>query len=210
MRGRSPSPGPTATQTRSPIAAIESASTASGSWPASIVLIRPGSPSASFAYEPVKRRRPVARARAPDRRVDGQKKRPIGGQVAGCELVDRPDRLQTQRSSGSLIGERGVDEAIEQDKLASGQQGLERLLDELRARGGVKQRLGTRADPQVGVLDEPANQLRGANAAGFAHQARVDAAPLQGCAERERQRRLAGSVEALDRDQLPARHEARV
>ena len=61
-------------------------------------------------------------------------------------------------------------------------------------------------DAQRRVLDERADPLGDVHAAGLAQQ--LDALPARGdrLGERVRERRLAGAVEPLDRDQAAARH----
>ena len=60
------------------------------------------------------------------------------------ERVEPPDRLDAQPAPGALVGERGVDEAVEQHPAAGGEERLEPLLHQLGARRGVEQRLGAR------------------------------------------------------------------
>ena len=62
-------------------------------------------------------------------------------------------------ASGALVGEGGVDEAVEQDERSGGEQWGEALLDELGAGGGVQQCLGGRAERERGVGDERADAL---------------------------------------------------
>jgi DNA polymerase III subunit delta' len=145
-------------------------------------------------------------ALAPERRVDLQQQRPVGCEAAGAEVVDRPHKLDAESAPGALVGERGVDEAVEQDPRPAREQRRQRLLDELCPRGGVEQRLGTSADRQRRVLDELADPLRDRDAARLAQQLRVDPTPAQVVEQRARERRLAGAVDPLDRDQPAARH----
>src|SRR5439155_1421669 len=64
-----------------------------------------------------------------------------------------------QLAAGALIGERRVDEAVEQDPHAGVQQRRHALLDELGPRGRVQQRLGAGLHAQLGVLDQRAYAL---------------------------------------------------
>src|SRR3954470_12870331 len=80
-------------------------------------------------------------AGAPDRRVDTQQQRQVRLDAPGPELVDRAHGVDAEPAPGALVGERGVDEAVEQDELAALQRRAQALLDELRAGGGVEQRL---------------------------------------------------------------------
>ena len=130
-----------------------------------------------------------------------------GVRSAGGEAVDRPHLLHPQRAPGALVGERGVDEAVEQHERAPREQRREQLLHELCARGRVQQRLGARRDRQRGVLDERANPLGQRRPRRARAAARTRMSPRGELArERPRERRLAGAVDALDRDQLAARH----
>src|SRR5205085_10135879 len=65
-----------------------------------------------------------------------------------------------------------------------------------------------RADAQAGVLHERADALGGGDAAGLAQQLDVDPARVERLDQSARERRLAGPVEPLDRDQ-PAAHGGR-
>ena len=99
-------------------------------------------------------------------------------------------------AAAALVGERGVHEAVEQDGLAGVQQRPELLGDELRPRGGVEQRLGARVDGERRIGDERPDPLGQLDPAGLAQHRRAELA-----GEPRDQRRLAGAVEALDRDQ---------
>ena len=96
-----------------------------------------------------------------------------------ANALSRADRLDAEPAAGALVGERGVDEAVEQHPAPAGQQRLEPLRDELRARGGVEQRLGARVDGERRVLDERADPLGQRDAAGLAQHAHVLAARAQ-------------------------------
>ena len=88
--------------------------------------------------------------RQPGVRVDPQQQRAVRRQPAGPERVQRPDLLDAELAPAALVGERGVDEAVEQHGLARVEQRLELLGHELRARRGVQQRLGARVDVSAG------------------------------------------------------------
>ena len=100
-----------------------------------------------LALEPVERL--AARRASAARRCAGssnQQQRAIRLQAAGGELVDRPHRFDARAPGRPLIGQRGVDEPIQQHPRAVGEERLDRLLHELRPSRGVQQRLGTSAD----------------------------------------------------------------
>ncbi len=84
-------------------------------------------------------------------RIDAQQQRAVGGQPAGGEGIQRGDGIDTEAAAGALVGERGVDEAVEQHPAAAVQQRQQRLMHELRTRGRVDKRLGARVD----ALREP-------------------------------------------------------
>jgi hypothetical protein len=77
-------------------------------------------------------------------------------------------------ATAALVGERGVDEPVEEEPLAGVQHRLDRLLHELRPGGGVEQRLGPGGDVEVGVDDHLANPLGRRDPAGLAEQLDVD------------------------------------
>ena len=52
-----------------------------------------------------------------------------GCEAAGGEEVDGADALDAELAPGALVGEGGVDEAVEQDERAGVEQRLEALLD---------------------------------------------------------------------------------
>ena len=126
---------------------------------------------------PAARRAPPG-ARAGARR-DAQQQRAVGLQRAGREAVDLAHLLDAEPARGALVGERGVDVAVEQHDRALGEQRQQALLDELRARGGVEQRLGARRDAQRRVLDERADPLGDLDTAGLAQQLDAQAARAQ-------------------------------
>ena len=129
-----------------------------------------------------------------------------GARPAGGEQVDRADLLHPKLPPRTLVGQRGVHEAVQQHQSARVEQGEQPLLHELGARRRVQQRLGLRRDRQCGVLHKLADALRERDAAGLAQQ--LDGAPARGDLAREplRERGLARAVETLDRDQQAPRH----
>ena len=152
--------------------------------------------------------RPLAAAglaRAAGARVDVEQQRAVGHQAAGAELVDGAHGLDSQAARRALVGQRRVDEAVEQDPGAGLEQRAHPLADELGAGGRVEQRLGGPVDPQRRVLDQRADALGELDAAGLAQQLDVDAALAQLPQQAVGERGLARPVEPLDRDQ-PARH----
>ena len=126
----------------------------------------------ALAFQPVGRFAPAVRARSRGCRIERQQQRPIRRQPAGGEQVELAHRLDPEPATRALVGERGVDEAVEQHPLAARERGLERLVDQLGAGGGVEQRLGAGADRQRRVLDQRAHGLGGLHAARLAQQPR--------------------------------------
>ena len=74
----------------------------------------------------------------------------------------------------ALVGERRVDEAVEQHGLAAVEQRPELLGDELRPRRGVQQRLGARIDVERRVGDELPDPLGQLDPAGLAQHGRAE------------------------------------
>ena len=75
----------------------------------------------------------------------------------------------------ALVGERRVDEPVEQHPAPGVEQRGEALGAQLRAGGGVEQRLGARVDRQRRVLDERPDALGQLDAAGLAQELDVGA-----------------------------------
>ena len=148
-------------------------------------------------------------AHVPARRARGgvgaQQERAVGRQPAGGEGVDRRDGVGAELAAAALVGQRGVDEAVQQHPAPGGQQRRDALGDELGARRGVEQRLGPRVDLERGVLHERADPLGQRDAAGLAQQLDVASARAQRRRQGVGERRLARPVEALDRDE-PSAH----
>ena len=145
-------------------------------------------------------------ARAAGGGRDCEQQRAVGTQGAGCEVVDGAHRLHSQRAPCALVGERGIDEPIQQHDDVFGQQRSHQLLHELCAGGGVEERLGASGDGQRGVLDERADALGDVDSAGLSQQLHGAVARGDLAGEGVRERGLAGTVEPLDRDQLAAGH----
>ena len=159
-----------------------------------------------LALEPVGGLRALAGPREPFARLDPQQQRAVRRQPAGGEQVQRADLLHAEAAPGALVGERGVDEAVEQHPVAGREQRLELLGDELRAGRRVEQRLRARVHFQGGILHERADALGELDAAGLAQHERLLSSRVQRAGERADERRLAGAVEPLDGDQAAAVH----
>src|SRR6476659_4416291 len=136
--------------------------------------------------------------------VHAQQQRAVGRQPASGEVVDRPHGLDAEATAGALVGQRGVDEAVEQHPAAGRHRGPDPLGDELGAGGGVEQRLGARVDAQRRVLDQRADALGELDAARLAQERDVAPAVAQARGETLGERRLARAVEPLDGDEPPA------
>ena len=65
------------------------------------------------------------------------------------ERVELAHGVDPEPAPGALVGERGVDEAVEQHAPPGGQQRAQPLLDELGTGGRVDQRLGARLRPSA-------------------------------------------------------------
>ena len=154
-----------------------------------------------LALEPVRALVAPAAARPPIGGVDREQQRAIGDQARGRKVVDRADRLDAEPAPRSLVGQRGVNVAVEQHPAPGRQRRRHARRDQLRARRGVEQRLGAVGDLELGILDQGADPLGERDAARLPQQDRVDAPRAERLVQRGGERRLAGAVDALDRDQ---------
>ena len=130
------------------------------------------------------------------RRVDPQQQRAVDHDVPDPERVQRPDLRHAQPPPAALVGQRGVDEAIHDHGRARREQRSQPLGHQLRAGGGEQQRLRPRIDRNLRIGDQRPNALGQLDTARLPQHGRAE---LTGQARD--QRRLAGAVEALDRDQ---------
>src|SRR5665647_2190395 len=149
--------------------------------------------------------------RQPHERIDVEDDREVRQQAAQTRLVDGQHRVDAQSAGEALIGERRVDEAVEDEHAAGAEVGQQHALDELGAGRGVQQGLGPGRQRLGTVKENVADGLAGRGAAGFAdHGARggrrADRQPAGGeaLAEKRRLRALAAAVAALKRDQHAA------
>ena len=177
-RSRSASAASAAASTRGRLRDASSTRTRSGSAAASSRVARGdrAKNASRLALEAVgARARRRARARPAAGSIASSSVR-SAAQPAGRELVDRAHRLDAEPAPGALVGERGVDVAVEQDPAPGRQRRLDALGDELRARGGVEQRLGAGVDRERRVLHERADPLGDDDAARLAQREHVDSA----------------------------------
>src|SRR3954452_23004429 len=147
---------------------------------------------------------PRADALAPHRGVEPQQQRAVGRQPARGERVEAADLLDAELAARALVGERGVDEAVEQHPLPPLEQRLELLGHELGARSGVQQRLRARVDVERRVLDEHADALGELGPAGLAEHEQLPPAFGQHPRQPGDQGGLPGAVEPLDGDEPSA------
>ena len=148
-------------------------------------------------------RRDCCRARAVTASIRSSSVR-SGTRPARRERVELRDRVDPEPASSALVGERRVDEAVEQDPRPGIEPRSQALVDELGAGGRIEQRLGARVAAQPAVRDELADALGERDAAGFAQQLDGPIAGELGV-QGGRERRLPGAVDALQRDQ-PSAH----
>ena len=127
------------------------------------------------------------RAAAPG---EGQQQRPVGLDAACREQIELSDLSDPQARARPLVGERRVDEAVEQDPAARRQRRDQRLLDQLGAGRRVQQRLGASADRQRRIGDQRPDALGRLDAARLAQLLDVDPA----LAQRHLQSRWRGCV----------------
>ncbi len=88
-----------------------------------------------------------------------QQQRAIRLNGAGRKLVDRAHLLDSERPSRTLVGQRGIHEAVQKHDGALSQEGFQPLVHELRACGRIQERLGAGRNGERGVFDERANPL---------------------------------------------------
>src|SRR5450756_947172 len=110
----------------------------------------------------------AAGARQPHERIDVEDDREVGQQAAQTRLVDGQHRVDAQSAGEALIGERRVDEAVEDEHAAGAELGQQHALDELGAGRGVQQGLGPGRQRLGTVQEYVAHGLTGRGAAGFA------------------------------------------
>jgi len=132
-----------------------------------------------------------------ERRRHAYVQREVRRQATRSEQVEGRDLRHAEPAATALIGERGVNEAVEQHVRAGGEQGLQPLADELGSRGREHQGLGACGQLQLRVLDEVPQPLGRRYAAWLPQQDELRQRRCEaGC-----ERRLAGPVDAFERDQ---------
>ena len=124
----------------------------------------------------------------------GQK--PLGGDPVYLEHLVHPEP-----PGAALVGQRRVDEAVGDDGRAPLERRPDHLLDQLRARRRVEQRLGPVADAEPGIEQDRADALAGCGAAGLAHRHDLAAGGGGGLGQEPGLRGLATSVKALEGDE---------
>ncbi len=92
--------------------------------------------------------------------------------AADGEGVDGGDALFWEAAGDALVDGGGVEEAVEEDDGAGGEQGLDFFADELGAGGGEEEEFGFggHAGPFRGVLQEVADGFANGGASGFPHE----------------------------------------
>ncbi len=160
----------------------------------------------ALLLEAIRLKRPLLLAQAPGLWRDPQEQRPVGCQSARREQVDGANLLDTEATARSLVGERGVDEAVEQHQRPVIQERQHSLLDQLGSCRRIQKRLGAGADLQLRILDEVPDALGELHAARLAHELHRGPVPFELVRQRLRQRRLSGAVDALDRDEPAPSH----
>ena len=217
VNARPPAAGPRARTATAPSA---SASTSSGGRLASITRTRPGAAVGDllvgrgdpleealvFALEPVGVLAAALLARSSEPRVHPQQQREVGLEAPGGEGVDLRHLLDPEAAGAPLVGQGGVHEAVQQHDHAPLEQRPEQLLHELGAGSRVQQRLRPRKDLKARVLDQLPDPLGGLHATRLAQQLHLGTTGGELAGEGLGERRLAGPVEPLDRDQS-SRHD---
>jgi hypothetical protein len=134
---------------------------------------------------------------ADPRRVDEQEKRAVREQPSDRGEVQVEDALEPEAARDALVRDRRVDVAVAEHRRAALERGPDDLLDVLRPRGGVQERLRPwRHVPAV--QHELADLLAELGAARLARQHDISPVGLEPVAEELRLRRLPRSVEPFE------------
>ena len=137
-------------------------------------------------------------------KIDVDEESEIGRKTLARVTVELQNRLLLQATPGTLIGQRGIREAVAQNDLVLGQRRTNDLLHILGAAGKVKQQL--RARPQLCVLRIQQNLP---NLKPYAGAARLNGLHnwLTGLAQTVRQqaqlRSLTATIDPFERDEDP-------
>jgi hypothetical protein len=124
-------------------------------------------------------------------------------------------RCAAELAAGSLVGLRGVGEAVAEDDGAGGERGFDDLGDGLGAVGEHEGHLGERADGAergfgAGVEQNGANAVAERGGAGVAQHDNGVAGAVSQAARRRKLGGLAGAVETFEGDEVTARHRVQV
>ncbi len=106
-----------------------------------------------------------------DRQVENQGQ--VGLEAAGGRLVDPGHHRQRQPTADGLIGERGQVEAVAEDDPSGFERGANHLPHDIRAGGGVVQKLSLRSPAAVGVQQLLAERFGRGSAPRLAHHHRL-------------------------------------
>ena len=122
--------------------------------------------------------------------------RPRDGQVVGIA-----HHLAIEAVGKRLVASRGIVEAIAQDHLTGREGGRDDLVHQLSARRLVEQQLAGVAHRRIGgVEQQSADRFADGGAARLAQAHNLVASELKRAGKQARLRRLAGTVDALERD----------
>jgi len=115
--------------------------------------------------------------------------------------------LRTEFAAATLVGLGGVGEAVAENDFARVESGLNDLGDSLGAVGEHERHLGGGSKVGIaGVEQDLADAVAGGGSPRLAGYQRGVAAPVQPGSQLADLGSFAGAVEALERDELPARH----
>ena len=127
-----------------------------------------------------------------------------GTQAAGAERVERAHRLDAEPAPGALVGERGVDEAVEQHQ-PPGVEQRPQLLARRAARAPRRRAAPRRAAPTASAGSLTSARMRSDSSTPPGSRSTTGVAPAQRAPRAPATSvRLAGAVEPLDGDQASA------
>ena len=136
-------------------------------------------------------------------RVDVEQECQVGAERQGLEIVQGVDQVERDAAAVPLVREGRVLEAIAQHEAAGVEGGTDDLVDVLGAGRGVQKELADRRHDGIpGVEDEPADLVAYRRAARLPGQDVIDPSVLEGVRQKLDLRRLAGSFDSLEGDEV--------
>src|SRR6266850_607287 len=133
--------------------------------------------------------------------IEVEEQRHVGLDVGGGEGVDDADDVHRDPAAGSLVGRRGVREAIAEDDLPFAEGGLDDLLDVLRPRRAVEEKLGDGDHAALGIEEEGPDLLADDRPARLAGDDVLDSLRREELGEEADLGGLARSFDSLEGDE---------